>query len=155
MNNFSKKVYLITAAIILTSSLILPSFPESKITYTTQNQAEAAGGWKYLTTTSGDTKARNLTLKMGAGALLALVAKGVGGSNAATGAVGGISAISNDILGTDKVIYYKDKIYERKTPVGPEWQHNITFYQDKAKTKKIGSYKVIQKTYSKNFQAKQ
>ncbi|NBK47235.1 hypothetical protein EON06_05610 [Staphylococcus delphini] len=126
----------------------MPSFPESKITYTTQNQAEAAGGWKYLTTTSGDTKARNLTLKMGAGTLLALVAKGVGGSNTATGAVGGISAISNEILGTDKVIYYKDKIYERKTPVGAEWQHNITFYQDKAKTKKL----VATKSFKKHIQ---
>ncbi|MEB6256802.1 hypothetical protein MXL24_13555 [Mammaliicoccus sciuri] len=155
MNKFSKKVTIVTTTAILASSLALPFAQSNKIIEPTQNKAEAAAGWKHLTTVTGNTAARNLAVKMTAGSLLALVAKGAGGSNAATSAVGGMSTLSGDILGTSKTLYYTDKVYERKTLQGPEWKHNITFYKDKAKTKKAGSGQVIQRTVVKGQIAKQ
>ncbi|MDT3995944.1 hypothetical protein RPO40_12895 [Mammaliicoccus fleurettii] len=154
MYNFSKKVSLVTATVILTSAFILPLVQNNEIMQPMQKKAEAAAGWKKLTTVTGNTAARNLTVKMSAGALIALVAKGAGGSNLATGATGGMSAISSDILGTSKTLYYTDNIYERKTLQGPEWKHNITFYKNKAKTKKAGSGQVIQKTVVKGEMVK-
>ena len=154
MNNFAKKVSIVTTTTILASSFALPFAQSNKIIQPTQNKAEAAAGWKHLTTVTGNTAARNLSVKMAAGPLLALVAKGAGGSNLATGAVGGLSAINTDILGTNKTLYYTDKIYERKTLQGPEWKHNITVYKNKAKTQKVGSGQVIQKTVVKGELAK-
>ena len=134
MNNFSKKVSLVTTAAILTSAFALPFAQHNEITQPMQKKAEAAAGWKHLTTVTGNTKANNIALNMSAGALIALVAKGAGGSNFATGAVGSMSQINTDVLGTKKTLYYTDTIYERKTLQGPEWKHNITFYKNKAKT---------------------
>ncbi|KIX90018.1 hypothetical protein TP70_09875 [Staphylococcus microti] len=151
MKRIRAKVSILSIVAVLTYGLILPLIPGNTFSHHTHSQAKAASSWKYLTTTSGNTKGRNLAWKMSTNALIALVAKGLGGSYLGTAAVGGLSTFSNGFLGTDKVLYYTDTIYERRTPVGPEWKHSITFYSNKAKTKKVGSGQVIQRTYSKAY----
>ncbi|MBO3061372.1 MULTISPECIES: hypothetical protein [Mammaliicoccus] len=153
---FQKKITVITSSVVLLSTLALPIASEkTNIQLGHQNKkAEAAAGWKKLTTTTGNTAGKNLTTKMGAEAILGLVGWAAGGAPGTAMAIGGFDRLSEGAFSKLKTAYYTDVIYERKTLHGPEWKHVITFYSNKSKTKKVGTANVIQKTVVKGELAK-
>lgn len=150
---FTKKFTIITSSFVLLSTLALPipiASEKTNIQIGDQNKkAEAAAGWKKLTTTTGNTAANNLSVQMGAEAILGLIGWAAGGAPGTAMAIGGFDKLTDSALSKMKTAYYTDVIYERKTLQGPEWKHVVTFYSDKAKTKKAGTATIIQKSITK------
>ncbi|MBY7665240.1 hypothetical protein [Staphylococcus agnetis] len=151
-----KKITLATTSFVLLSTLSIPLANEKSNSHIIKstNEAQAASGWKKLTTKSGNTAAKNLSIKMEASAILAIVGWAAGGGPGVAAAVGAFEPVKAELLGKLKTSYYTDVIYERKTPVGPEWKHEITFYSDKGKKNKVGKANVIEKTNTKNSEYK-
>ena len=154
--NFIKKAGILTTTFVMVSTLALPVANE-KVNIKTgiQNKTvEAASGWKKIKTKTGNTAGKNLATKMTAEAILGIVGWGIAGGPGTAAAVGAFQPVKDTAFSKLKTVYYTDKIYQRKTLQGPEFKHVITFYKNKAKTKKIGTANVIQKTVVKGEIAK-
>lgn len=154
MNNLAKKIGTVTISIALLSTVTTTFVTQNNQNNKLHNTAQAAGGWKYSTTKTGNTAGNKLARQTGASAIIGLLGVGSGGGTAAASLLSSAGFLSNKAISSTKTIYYTDKIYQRKTAQGPEFKHTITFYKDKAKTKKIGTTSILQKTVVKGESGK-
>lgn len=154
MNSLIRKIGTVTISVALLSTVTTSFVSQQNTNSKLHNTAEAASGWKYSTTKTGSTAGNKLAQQTGATAILGLLGVASGGGTAAASMLSSGGFLSGKAISSTKTVYYTDKIYERKTLQGPEFKHNVTFYKDKAKSKKIGTTSILQKTVVKGESGK-
>lgn len=138
-----KKKLLSVVAVTMLGSSVIGVLPNDLKPVQLENKAEAASDWKYFGTKTGNTKFQNTATKDIARITLAYVGWHVAGPVGAA-SVAYVSGKVDDYIGTKKTVYFTDKMYMQKGYFGPMFKHKVTYYKDKAKTKKIGYVEFIE-----------
>ncbi|MDW8571589.1 hypothetical protein [Staphylococcus shinii] len=154
MNSLIRKIGTVTISVALLSTVTTSFVSHQNTNNKLHNTAEAAGGWKYSTSKTGNTSGNKLAQQTGATAVLGLLGAASGGGTVAATFLSSGGFLTNKAISSSKTVYYTDKIYQRQTLQGPEFKHVITFYKNKAKTKKIGTTSILQKTVVKGESGK-
>ncbi|RIM96876.1 hypothetical protein [Staphylococcus shinii] len=154
MNSLIRKIGTVTISLVMLSTITTSFVVNQNTGDKLHNTAEAAGGWKYSTTKTGNTSGNKIAQQAGAAGVLGALGIAAGASVAAASILSSGQVLSSKALSSTKTVYYTDKIYQRQTLQGPEFKHVITFYKDKSKTKKIGTTSILQKTVVKGEIAK-
>ncbi|MGW7808496.1 hypothetical protein ACWEU9_13710 [Staphylococcus xylosus] len=154
MNNLARKIGTVTISLAMLSTITTSFVVNQNTSDKLHNTAEAAGGWKYNTSKTGNTAGNKIAQQTGAAGVLAALGVAAGASVAAASILSSGQVLSSKAISSTKTVYYTDKIYQRKTLQGPEFKHVITFYKNKSKTKKIGTTSILQKTVVKGESAK-
>lgn len=138
-----KKKLLSVVAVTMLGSSVIGVLPNDLKPVQLENKAEAATAWKYYGTKTGNTKFENTIKTDIARVTLAYIGFHVAGPWGAVG-ITYVSGKVDDYMGTKKTVYFTDKMYMQKGYFGPMFKHKVTYYKDKAKTKKVGYVEFIE-----------